>query len=648
MARGYQGKISRTDWIYAGLLTILAAIPRLYRLNLAEFKLDEATHYQLAYQLTHGGWQWVGSTSSVGIPKAPLFIYTLAIPMQFARDPRFVTGFLGILAAVAAGSFYLILRRYLSKKAAFIGALLFALNPQAVLYARKLFTADLLPPLCTLFLGTALGFLESNTKQAGRWATLTALTFAMLLLTTFSPILLLPAFCLLFWQRRKALHKPDWLKAALALGLPFVPYLIEIAPKIPGVLASIDTQGTETQYHLSAWIWTLLYGTGWPTKWETLAGATTLILGFLSLAGAFWLLRAAQDQKQGTWAAFILTWIVVSPLLGLIAPIDFQAHYLVILYPLIFILPAAGVELADHRAKWLGISGTLLLLTVAGWQVQTWTQTLDDIAQGVEGYGTPLGYWQRAAKKAEDLATQHEASEILLVMPGDQPWDEKAHILDTLLIDTPHRVVNGHTTLLYPSHTTLVLLASEVEEALALLDPCAQALTAPLEASPFGGTYHYYLWNGETLQQEESMPTCALEHLEPVSAQWASGTSLLGYHIAGEMQPGNQLHILLHWSTTQESLQQEVHWFNHLLDQEENTWGQFDTTAWPAKRWQLDGPIQAMTYFDIVLSPDAAAGPYTLRIGQYTYPDMQNIPVIDDAGNPAEYAANFPIKTENP
>ncbi len=637
MTQGKQQLIVKADWVYAVILTVLAAIPRLCCLNLAEFKLDEATHYQMAYYLTRGDWRWVGSTASMGFPKPPLFVYTLALPMQLSHDPRVVTGFLGVLAALATGGFYLILRRFLGKGAAFGAALLFALNPQAILHARKLFTADLIPPLCTLFLGAAVAFLESSPKRIRRFAMLTAFTFGLLLLNTFSPVLLFPAVGLLFWQRRQDLKVLDCMGAMVAFSLPFVPYLIQVAPLIRNAIAS--TGGSPTSRPpLLTWIWSLLYGGPWPSNAFSIAGITAITIGLLSLGGIAWLLNAARKRETRAWAAFFLAWLGLAPLVALVVPIGVRLHYLVILYPLLFVLPGAGVELAFRRARWLGWSALALLIVATGWQAQIWVNSLTDVSRGVEGYGTPLGYWWRATEQARDFAAEHEAAEVLLLMPGDQPWDEKAHVLDALLSDTPHRVINGHTTVLYPPHTAVLLIASEVEDAMAFIVPCTQNLGSPLKASPFGGAYHYRLWPSDT-----SAASACTAGLQPASARWASGARLLGYSVKGRPQPGETLHVILYWETTQGPLGEDIHWFNHLLDQEERKWGQFDTVGWPAVRWRPGDRV--MTYFDITISPEAEPGPYLLRVGQYTYPYLENIPVVDAAGNPVDYAAELPLPT---
>jgi len=637
MIQGKHRLMAKADWIFAVILTVLAALPRLSHLNLAEFKLDEATHYQLAYHLTRGDWRWVGSTSSVGFPKPPLFVYTLALPMQFSQDPRVVTGFLGVLAALAAGGFYLVLRRFLGRGAAFGAALLFALNPQAILYARKLFTADLIPPLCTLFLGATVSFLESSPGRIGRFAVLVAFTFSLLLLDTFSPILLFPAVGLPFWQRRRDLKALDWLGAAFAFGLPFLPYLVQVAPRIGSVIANAD--GSPTSHPpLIEWLWTLLYGAPWPSDGFSLASIAAIAIALLSLGGITWLLDAARKRESRGWAAFFLTWLGLAPLLALVVPIEVKAHYLIVLYPLLFVLPAAGVELAFCRARWLGRGALALLIMAAGWQAQIWVNNLGAVTHGVEGYGTPLGYWWRAAEYARDLATEHEAAEVLLLMPGDQPWDEKAHILDALLSSTRHRVVNGYASLVYPPHTAALVIASEVEDALSLSAACTQDLGGPLPASPFGGAYHYRLW-----RPDASRASACTAGLQPASAQWASGARLLGYSVMGRPQPGETLHVILHWETTQGPLSEGVHWFNHLLDQAERKWGQFDHAGWPAARWQPEDQI--MTYFDITIDAGAEPGPYVLRVGQYTYPTLENIPLVDLAGNPIDYAVELPLPT---
>lgn len=634
-------RIAGRDWGYALILSILAAFPRLYRLDLAEFKLDEASHYRMAYSLTRGAWRWVGSTSSAGLPKPPLFVYALALPMAVSRDPRVVTGFLGVLAALATALFYLVLRRFMGKRAAFGGALLFALNPQAVLYARKLFTADLLPPLCTLFLVTGVTFLEASRRYVRRLAMLTTFTFALLVLNTFSSLLLLPSLGLVFLERRNELSRRQWLEAGAVLVLPFVPYLIAVIPGIPAVLA--DTEKallSPARPPVLSWIWGLLYGSPWPAKLLSVEGITAPSLAILSLIGLLLLLNKARNREKGRWARFLVTWLCLCPLLMFVMPVEMHGHYLVVLYPLLFVLPAAGAEFAARRASTLGSGALLLLGVTAIWQVQVVVDTVHAGAMGLEWYGTPLGYWWGAAQQARALAEQHGAAEVLVLVPDDHLWSEKANALDALFSDTPHRVVNGQTTIVYPPQPAILMITSEVEASARLAFPCTEDLKADLTASPLGGTYHFRLWS-----PARGDAFLCTQGLLPATAEWASGVRLLGYGVTGKIQAGASLHVKLLWKTTQGPLDIDIHWFNHLEDQAGRRWGQFDLVGFPAVHWQPGDRV--VMHFDLPIVPEAEPGPYILRVGQYTYPEIENVPVVDVAGKPVAYGVTLPVSAQS-
>jgi 4-amino-4-deoxy-L-arabinose transferase-like glycosyltransferase len=625
----------KKEWFCMLALITLAAIPRLCYLDLVEFKRDEANHYRMAYFLTRGQWRWIGSSASIGFPKPPLFVYTLSLPLMVSNDPRVATGFLGLLAALATGVFYLVLRRFLKQRAAFAAALLFALNPQAVMYGRKLFTADLLPPLCALFLAVGVAFLVSPRRRAGHLAILAAFTFALVILTTFSPLMLLPALVTLFLERRRDLGPMHWAGAGAVLILPFVPYLIAVMPRLPAI-ASITTasESSDGTRPILAWIWTLLQGTAWPANLLSVDGLVALVLAALSLLGLLFLLNQAR-KRRGRWARFFLTWLLLSPLVALAAPFELQPHYFVALYPLIFVLPAVGVEVAARSAKILGWIALLLVIAIAAWNVQSLSSTLQAAASGTDWFGTPAGYWWRAAKQARSLAAERNA-EVLLVLPDDEDGR-----LDALLGDTSHRVVDGQTTVVYPPHPAIMVIGPQVETTLTLAAPCTQDLASDLAASPFGGTYHYRLW-----EPARTGAASCTDALIATGAQWASGVRLLGYRTDGAPQPGETLHVVVYWETTQGPLEADVHWFNHLEDQEGRRWGQLDLVGWPAERWQPGDRI--LLHFDLPIAADAAPGPYVLRVGQYVYhspENLENIPIVDEAGNPADYAVALPIPT---
>jgi 4-amino-4-deoxy-L-arabinose transferase-like glycosyltransferase len=635
------GRRGQRDWLIALLLVALAALPRLYRLDLAEFKLDEANHYRMAYDLLRGDWRWTGSMASVGFPKPPLFVYVLALPLAVTRDPRVVTGFLGLLAAMCAGGFYLTLKPRLGRRAAFGAALLFAWNPRAILYGRKLFTADLLPPLSALFLWASLRLLDAPRRGAGRAAALAALTFALLLLTTFSPVILAPVLAFVLWQRRRDLSARAWVGVAAALALPFLPYLLavraDLAALISGGLDLGSGGAARSAPPVARWMVGLLWGTDVLPGWLGWAAGGLLVIA--ALVGAAWLLRAMLRQG-GAWAALILIWVGLSPLLMVVMPFEMQPHYLMVLYPVLFVLPGAAIAALERwgprvpgRRSLDGVGALIVLVGIAVWSLGFWGGILADVAQGVEGYGTPLGYWRRAADRARDLAALYGAEEVLAYMPGAQPWDEPAVIFDALLGDVPHRVVNGFTTVVLPSHTTIFLMASEVAPVVADTFACARDLDAPLVASPFGGSYLYHVW--------APAYTDGCRAWTPAEGVWASGARLRGYAITGTPEPGATLRVTLDWVVTRGSVAADLHWFNHLVDAEGQRWGQFDGVPWPAPRWRTGDRV--LWHFDLPIADEGPPPPYVLRVGQYVYPTFEGIPVVDAGGAARGDAVTLPV-----
>jgi hypothetical protein len=614
-----KSRLVRADWVWAAVLVGVAAALRLYRLDLAEFKLDEATHYQLASSLMSGSWSSVGSTSSFGVVKPPLFVYALWLPMQLSRDPRVLSGFLGVLGALAVGGFYLILRRLLSRRAAFAGALLFSVNTQAILHARKLFTADLIPPLCTLLLGAAVAFLTCNSEKLVRYAALTAFALSLLLLVTFSPVLLLPAVSVAFLLRRRLLKAHDVGWAAAAFAFPLAPYVISVLRQGVPSLAGGDA-GSGIRPPVMSWIWNLLFGSPWPAADRVVAVAAALVVALLAVMGVVWIARAVRRAESRAVALFIASWVVLAVLAVAVIPVRVEMHYLVVLYPVLFVFPAVGVEVLNQKSERLGLLVVMAVIAVAVWQTEVWVSMLKDVEVGVASYGTPVGNWWKAAERARELASVHEADEVLLLLPGDDPWDEKAHILDVLLSDTPHRVVDGLATVVFPSHTAVLLVASEAVAAKEPVEACTVLLGEPLVASPFGGTYEYRLW----LPGELDVTAC-LAQLQPVAAKWDTGVDLLGYTVERSPEAAMALQVKVLWKTEQGPMNADIHWFNHLLDRQGNKVAQHDHAGWPSARWAAGDRV--LSQFRLDLAVDSGWGPFTLAIGQYEYPTMITIPV---------------------
>ena len=239
------------------------------------------------------------------------------------------------------------------------------------------------------------------------------------------------------------------------------------------------------------------------------------------------------------------------------------------------------------------------------------------------GFGLPLGQQVRAAREARALAP----SAVLLV-PGDNATsDEWAAVLGIQFHGTPHRLVDGTRAALFPGEVAAVVVAPGAEGGLAtyalfgavedLREVPGRAGEAPLLVGRLrGGVALDLVGVGER-------------------ALLASGAEILGYRVEGTLAPGETITWRVGWRVAEERWDpaRSYHLFNHLLDATGERLAQADGGTLPAHAWEVgDVVVQS---FSLTLPADAPPGPYAMRVGMYTFPEMENQPLLDVAGLPA-------------
>ncbi len=163
--------LRRWEWITAVGILLLAAFLRLHAPGITEFKRDEATLSRLSLDLAQGkDLPMLGIGSSVGFPNSPMNVYLLAIPYAAGNNPILATLFVGFLNVLAVALTWRVARRYFGPEAALVAGFLYAVSPWAVIYSRKIWAQDMLPPFVVATLLTGLvGLVEVKAK---RWAQL--------------------------------------------------------------------------------------------------------------------------------------------------------------------------------------------------------------------------------------------------------------------------------------------------------------------------------------------------------------------------------------------------------------------------------------------------------------------------------------------
>jgi hypothetical protein len=369
---------------------LVGAVVRLWRLDLVEFKADEASALRLTEDMLRlGHFPETGMLSSQGILQAPHLMYVLAPLVALSRDPAAVSGGIAVwnIAAVAATGW--LAWRWFGGLAATITTLLYAVNPWAVFWSRKIWAPDFLPLLAVLLCVAILEF-------RGRWAWLAYPIAALASMIHFSfltlgPVLLAPTIGLARARR--------WWPLALGAGvavllmLPFLAHEQRIGwldyPTLRYELSRhatrVDTQGLE-------FVLGLITGLGA----ETLAGVqvgrlapppllvlpavleTALLLVGLALALARLSGRLTTPSLTRRRLLALLIWTSLPILLTLRHAFDLHDHYFLLVYPAPFLLiGAAFAWLAPRRDVWArpvlagGIAAVLAtsvvqLATVAG------------------------------------------------------------------------------------------------------------------------------------------------------------------------------------------------------------------------------------------------------------------------------------------
>jgi len=207
---------------------------------------------------------------------------------------------------------------------------------------------------------------------------------------------------------------------------------------------------------------------------------------------------------------------------------------------------------------------------------------------------------------------------VLVVGEGDSPVvNETPAIFDALLRGrTTVRFVDGSSTALFPDHPAVVLLA-----------PGTEPLAAVRWYEPWPALD--VLEDYRILGLDGSWPQEGLEAV--VGARlFQNGLELQGY--AWQDNAATQRSRLwLLWQVLWRDAR-DTHFFVRLIDGAGVQRGQQDVAGYPlVGRSRGD---RVLIGLDITHSPELPRGTYGAQVGQYLYPQVLNVPVIDAAGQP--------------
>jgi hypothetical protein len=358
----------RWDTIAFFLIVLAAALLRLINLDYMEFKGDEAGNLFLAAGLVSGkAFPLVGIMSSIGTYTPPFFIYLMAIPVLFSRNPLLAAEFVALFNCAAVGLTYIFCRRYFGQIAATIAAVFFAVNPWAVFYSRKIWQQDVLPLFVVgLFFSLFAVVCEGRKKHL---LTCSACLAAVTQLHLSSVYFLVVVVITLVWFRPKI----GWRFILGGIGIVVASYVPYIAYDL--LNHGYDTKlylhafSAHSHFHREALMTPLALGStlafmhfsNWP--------ALDLVQLLFFIGGLVYLFFHRKEAKY----AILVLWCCVPTAFLLFSKLVLYPHYFICYFPIQFVvvgvMASALLQSMQARDRGLRYAFSVLLVVLAAYQM---------------------------------------------------------------------------------------------------------------------------------------------------------------------------------------------------------------------------------------------------------------------------------------
>jgi hypothetical protein len=626
----------------------LATVLRVALPTLTEFKFSEARLQALALELTREGHlPLVGVPSSAGFDHSPLSVY-LYVPAFLLTTSPIPATILGGLVNVSAVALCWWLGRCWAgggRWAAIVASLLFAVSPWAVSFSRKIWQVAFVPLLTIIFVALMVSALVSEPalrpSKGRKWHLTWALVvFAVLIQVHPSAVALAMAAVLwlvIFWR---SVHLIPLLAGVAGAALTTVPFAIHQMRSDWPALGAFGAL-PEANWDLSSLQlgWEAITGQGFQAlagqahPWLSMVPSLERVfplLGWLTAVGAVWLGWTtltgwrAQDKARQQGARvdlFLVMWLVIPIVFNLRHSLDLYLHFFALIMPAAFLISGRAAEaiLRKWPATWLKTIVLLGIGTIAAVQLLALVLMARFVADHdtTGGFGTPLGHYLATVEDVLAMAQETEASEVLVVGRGDSTVvDETPAIFDVLLRDRAvFRFVDGQAAALFPPHPALALLSPEAGEAAMWYE------SWPTRDFQYG--YQVASLDGSWPQDK----------LGPLTGPrvFENGVEFQGYLWLPPEQPDSTARMWLLWQVLWLD-PDETHFYVQLLDEKEQVLGQQDAVGYPTVYREKGDRI--LSVFDITTSSQISTDPEWARAGLYAFPEVANVAIVDDAGNP--------------
>ena len=630
-------------------ILLMAAWLRLGRGDVLEYFHDDAMLATLAQEMAAGERRpLTGILSSTGIPNPPAGVWVMAIPFSISSNPNVALHFIMLLNVGAVGLLWWLAHRWFGRRTALIAGLVYAINPWAVLFSRKIWAQDFHTPLILPGLILLIyGFWERSPRRrlvfAAQSISLPLLIFAFQI--HFAAWAFLPLIPIVLWLGRKRIRTPALAIAVLLLLLVMLPYLAGLSQ----ILQADPTRISDA--------WRRSTADGINLNGKALADAISLAAGlgleaFLApdqsaqLAAGYPPFRQAGlvfalmmpvglyvgMGKSRRLTLFLMLWAFLPPLLLVYEWTAVHIHYFVPTLPAMALLTGIGLDGVLTRAgrrlvKWLLWTGLFLIF---GLQILQWGAALDYVENvhiDYPGFTTPLGRLNRLADGLRD------AEDVLIVSQG-MAWNlhHEVAVWATLLRDDVPcvRTLIGDGYAVFPAHPFRAVVAPDAPP-----NP-VNGLYSRAEPTAFktregGRDYLVHQW--------ESAPTWTGIPVQSIApTRFDNGVYLSGYGLADNR-------VILAWRLPGRRVGMDYQFTAQLFDDDDNRLAQLDMTFWHGRHWCMGDRL--LTWGDL----STAAAATRLKVAMYRLGsgkgEYVNAHALDELGNPAGQSVDIQLSASS-
>lgn len=644
-------KVSRRDLLAFLLVLIVAAILRFQQSDVVEYFHDDAMLSTLSLELvSNRRLPLTGILSSTGIPNSPASVYVLAIPFSLSSDPMFAVHFVMLLNVLGVGLLWLLARWQFGPRAALITGLLYAVNPWAILFSRKIWAQELHTPLILLgILLLVYGFWSDQDRRRNRALRFIAQCLSMPLLLFalqihFAALALLPILALMLWRgRRQIIWKAFGLSVLLSI-LVLLPYALGLLRTLDldpdrisdaAKRAADDGLGFSTEPIQDILFLASGYGTEtWlaPDQQGLLTGQLSRLRHLsIALLLPLFLGAIASIRNARSWKSILMLWAFLPSLLLLIEWTPAYIHYFIPSIPALALLTGLGFDYvmtksAKMRLAQLAISLALLLILLI--QIMSLQVSLSFVAAQhipYPGFTSPL-------RSLNPLRAPLRNAEDVLVISQGMSWNlhHEVAVWETLLWDDVGcvRTMRADGYAVFPRHAFSVVVAPDAQSKPAR-NLYATEMPEVFRMRKGGADYEVHEW--ESAPSWNGAPIVTID-----PGQFDNGVQLTGYSFAGD-------ELVLAWKLPERQAGLDYQYSAQLFDDNGERVGQLDATFWHGRHWCAGDRL-------ITWGPLSASGESTLlKVAMYRLGVGKDqglffsADVLDELGNPMGQAVDIRI-----